>query len=429
MLNLYGNFLPFNSSSGRTITDACLIWFISRYSFRSSFSGWEKEACGSGDLFSVFALLNHIRKKEVEQAEEIIQSILDKKPEHVSALLLKVFIYKDKGLYEQASLIMKIIIKLVPNEPYVLVAKACISDPLSWPSDINALCTQALKLRPGYTLALLLRGATNFRLGNFDNALADLSQALEQEPEDDHIADLLSNVCFGKRDYSLALKYINQAMQQHADIPRLFIRGSIYAETGQLNEAMEDVSEVIRQFPLNADLAKDREIFRMYTWSLVIKGWIYFQSEKYEEARDALHQSLEKEPTSYAFTLLGWMAALEKEHRQAIECYTKALAIDPANYTALSRRGEGYQMIGDRGNAIVDFHASLQIQPSDLFALTRKFEVISWGWGDMAEKLEKLPSEIPSGYEFAANMENMRLQHSSNLMKTYHIKNFKTIWN
>lgn len=56
-------------------------------------------------------------------------------------------------------------------------------------------------------------------------------------------------------------------------------------------------------------------------------------------------------------------------NQKALECYTKAIDIDPANVELLMRRGNLLLLMNNQARALVDYNAVLDVQPSHTKAL------------------------------------------------------------
>lgn len=75
------------------------------------------------------------------------------------------------------------------------------------------------------------------------------------------------------------------------------------------------------------------------------------------------------EPTHYraespaeAFVAQGIGFLDEKKAREASECFTKAIALDPSNRTALARRADAYDQMGRRASASGDRRRAAAIE-------------------------------------------------------------------
>ena len=56
---------------------------------------------------------------------------------------------------------------------------------------------------------------------------------------------------------------------------------------------------------------------------------------------------------------------LSKKEKKAIDCYDKALKLDPNNVMALSNKGAALANSGDLFNAVKTFDKALEIDPYD----------------------------------------------------------------
>ena len=132
VLNIYGNFLSFDSISGRAITNACLLWFLGRFIYgpfisstessglnnaysqniqelvpgflhllqgnaKKSLDSFHTVASRTDDLPHLLAAWAHMQESDFERVEEKIQCILKKNSKSLLALLLQVRLYKKKN--------------------------------------------------------------------------------------------------------------------------------------------------------------------------------------------------------------------------------------------------------------------------------------------------------------------------------------------
>lgn len=100
--------------------------------------------------------------------------------------------------------------------------------------------------------------------------------------------------------------------------------------------------------------------------NLYEQGFNKIKAQNYQEAIDALNQSLQLNPAYAPAYLSRGVARLAlADYQGAIQDYTQAITIDPKLAEAYVGRGNAYQAIGARQRAINDFNQALGIDPAN----------------------------------------------------------------
>ena len=100
------------------------------------------------------------------------------------------------------------------------------------------------------------------------------------------------------------------------------------------------------------------------------KALEYFNSGQFSHAKNILGQILKKQPLSLdALEMLGVILAIEKNHEEAIDIFTKAINIVPSNSQLLYNRGNALIESLRYEEAIVDLEKSVAINNNNLEAL------------------------------------------------------------
>ena len=274
---------------------------------------------------------------------------------------------------------------------------------------------------PGDAEALNDRAMLFLSNGKFNEALRDISNALNVKPDHPPYLITLSDIYFGLnqpqktretllnvlskderntnamlklaelnlyyRDYEGVKSYAERALKTDPGLAQAyFILGFASKETG-------DTATAIRLFRLTADRDPDhlqaymqlgilmaassnplaeeyykrvltldpRSLEAMYNL-----GMYYQENEMYNEAMKAYHDIISIEPSfRMAYYNLGYIhMAYLGVYSEAVKYFSQAINADPAYIEALYNRGYAYELMGDVMNARKDYERALQIRPN-----------------------------------------------------------------
>ncbi|WP_435008185.1 protein kinase domain-containing protein [Tundrisphaera lichenicola] len=260
----------------------------------------------------------------------------------------------------------------------------------------------ALKLNPGpdelYGL-LVNRGALRIRSQRLDEAVSDLSQAVELRRE-----SIATHVLLGQA-YRLqgrpdeAIEEFSRGIALKPDLPSLYrSRAQARLDRGKgrdtpeaRDRAMEDLSEAIRLEPPDspeavadrarrarllhqagrhrealADAAEALRIDPAQAEALLVRVNAHYELKEYAEVIEACNDALARDRTSPdLYELRGLARANRMDHSGAIQDYTQALALDPSRHKPLLHRGWAYALSGAPKLALDDFDKAVRIAPDD----------------------------------------------------------------
>lgn len=159
---------------------------------------------------------------------------------------------------------------------------------------------------------------------------------------------------------------------------------------GMIDEAIELLNSTIDIDPKNAKVQfnlgtlyqqKDEKAIAMAHYKVTTKfdpnnsqaynnlGLLYFSKVNLIEAAKMWEKAIEIDNNIDAYNNLGWTYYINQEFEKAIEIYKKAKLVNP-NHSVLSMNlGTVYYRIGDQENAIKEFEAFLELEPSSDSAL------------------------------------------------------------
>jgi len=241
------------------------------------------------------------------------------------------------------------------------------------PSTGVVACTKLLDFsRDTVNLAAVYnnRGAAWIALGNFDNAISDLSEAINRDPGFS-VAYLNRGVAHSnKSEIDRAIKDASEAIRLNSNSVSAYdLRGNLLLLKQEPSRALLDFDRMIALEPSNA---------RGYT----NRGYALQSDSRYTEALVAFDKATQlapKDAASYAgravvFDSLG-------EFDKATREYTAAIERDARNSSYYSGRGEIRRERGELNRALEDSNKALEIAPNNKDALNNRALI----WRDKGE--------------------------------------------
>ncbi|MCQ4575523.1 MAG: tetratricopeptide repeat protein [Candidatus Brocadiales bacterium] len=279
--------------------------------------------------------------------------------------------------------------------------------------------TEAIRLMPDYASAYNNRGNAYVKLGRYERAIADCNRALEINPE---LAEAYFNRGFTYNNlgqHKRAIADLDRALEINPDYAAAYInRGFAYNNLGQHKRATADHE---RARELNPELvdAYDNEI-------KALKKLAGETKPKEVEAQGAA--TMDADTWFQRGTKLGESGNYE----EAIECFDKALEIDPngpirwlcwvaksAALTNLGRPLEGLHFADKSAKDLPILHVSFVVKGWALTELGRHQEAleyynksleieptaVAWsGKGLLLDRMGATPMEVLFSYEKALEM-------------------------
>lgn len=252
--------------------------------------------------------------------------------------------------------------------------------------------TQVIQLKPdseSQALSYKGRGTAYQFLGDYDRAIADLTQAIQFKPapSSDIVAEAYINrglVHNLQGHHDLEIADYTQAIQvgsNKTDISAYAFRGNIYSSQGDYDRAIADFTQLIQLNPDDAEAYNSRgsAYFQKGFNDLAINdyrrsvrlnsdnakaylglGSIYLQRGNYTRAIDNLTRAIQLSPKlELSFQDDPKLALLDSIRAKARKLYKPFLSLTHCY------RGIAYQQRGDNNNAINDFKEVLELTPED----------------------------------------------------------------
>lgn len=276
-------------------------------------------------------------------------------------------------------------------EPYFYraIAKIQLEDINGAHADLDIVIDR----NPFIPMAFYARGYTNKRKGNWDEAEADFTKALEFSPDNDIYIVNRIEVYTEKEDFDRAIFDINYLLRKTPESVELnFEKGRILLEMKDTVQAIETFDYLTTLDSLNSD-----------AWS--IKGLAYLIVDSLDIALECYDKAVQAKSNSIAtYINRGIINYRKKNYRTALSDYDMAVKIDSTNINALFNRALLSNEVGNYHLAIKDLTSIISIDQTSYEAIYQR-AVINAELGyvdesitDYTTVLNAYPRFIPAMY-------------------------------
>lgn len=152
-------------------------------------------------------------------------------------------------------------LKLAPDHPRVLCECANANSNLAHPDRALDLAKQAVAKAPCFASATSILGVTYLSIGDFDNALRYLSDAMECSPRDSQMSMWLYQMSWAhtqKNELETALEFANRSVERNPDgFLAWASKANIEGQLGRIDEGAKSLARCKALLPmLTLDIAK-----------------------------------------------------------------------------------------------------------------------------------------------------------------------------
>jgi tetratricopeptide (TPR) repeat protein len=225
--------------------------------------------------------------------------------------------------------------------------------------ELNAL----LGIVPNHEAGRLLRAEILEKLGHFDDAIADLSVALEQNPG--NLSVIKNRALLNQRrgNAAAAVADFSKAIELSPDDADLYYRRGIARhQAGQTDDARKDLDKAI---DLNTGFAD--------AWYVI--GNLEAGRGQTEAATAAYAKAVEIQPEhAAAWYNRGNLLFNQGKLQQAVDCWTIAITIQPDLFRAWNNRAAAYDRMDRDAEAVADYEKTLQLNP----VFVRAWDNLAW---------------------------------------------------
>jgi len=232
----------------------------------------------------------------------------------------------------------------------------------------------ALKIAPDRVEALVGRGNILRLMGDYEEAIKSLSDALKLDERDPEIPYRigLTNLDMGEADP--AIKQFGQVLlMDKDDVDAMLGLGDAYL----LKEEPENAEPPFRQATV---IAKRRtDAWRRLGTCLELQGknddaachvsigWIYTKKGKYDEAMKEFRQAVDmKRDDPTALFMVGYVYDLQGRWAEAIKTYSKVVKVDKEYARAYNNMGLDQDLLGKTSQALKAMKKAVQLDPENI---------------------------------------------------------------
>ncbi len=202
--------------------------------------------------------------------------------------------------------------------------------------------TAAVALWPEFHWTYYNRGVVSARLGDPDAAIEDLTKTLELEVQFVNAYLERSLAYETKKDYAAALKDLDLAEKHGAPLSRVLVsRARVCEQLGDAASASRDRATLTKLDPIDAAGWIDRGVAKA--------------AKDLTSALPDFDRALQLDPRStYAWMYKAYIFDNTKRYAECRDALTQVLAIEPGNATALGTRGVMHARLKAWPEALVD---------------------------------------------------------------------------
>jgi len=211
-----------------------------------------KTTLTDADLSLADEIFDLIDQAKWDEALAILNPLIKSDPENVTAYTLRARVYNNSRQPDLGLADADRGLELEPGDPNLMAQKGGSLFLLNRYDEALEILSAALEIDPNYAVALNNRGLVHYGSGNYDQAVADYTAALENNPVD-------ANIYLGNRgvahlelanDYDAAIEDLTGALESSPnDIAALFNRGNAYINKGEYQKAIDDYTAAIEINP------------------------------------------------------------------------------------------------------------------------------------------------------------------------------------
>lgn len=259
--------------------------------------------------------------------------------------------------------------------------------------------------------AALSEALTNLK--RYDEAIKSVDKLIALNPKSPLGYSLRARIRVLQNDLKGGVEDLDEAVKLNGrDLASLLMRGRLHAAMGNDELAKKDVDRALQ---LNPDLPQ----------GILIRSMLAAQANRFADAIADIKMLLQADPKNLEYRLqLAMYYVNDKRPRQAIEMLNSILEDDEKNADALRARGDALLSVGKHKEAIEDYEKAIAIEPEDTGILNNLAWVLSTSTDDSVRnakrsielgqkaceltKYEKphILSTLASGYAEAGDWEN-----------------------
>ena len=198
---------------------------------------------------------------------------------------------------------------------------------------------------------LLLRALTNGVKKNYDNAISDLSKAIDLQPDHALLYALRASVYEEKDDYDKAIADYSRASKlEPGNVDFLIARGGAYKFKGDASSALADYDRVINLAPQHAPAYSARAA-------------LYMKRGDHVKAEPDFNKAVALSPDENTYKERAEFYEERGNYDRAISDYTEIIKLNPNHSSNFLNRGHAFFQKGELDRAIQDYDKGIELNP------------------------------------------------------------------
>ncbi|MEO8391955.1 MAG: tetratricopeptide repeat protein [Chloroflexota bacterium] len=307
-----------------------------------------------GDAFYQRGYLHFFGRERDLALQDFSSAIQFGTTDVLMAYLFRAGIYEGQGTLESAINDYSELIRLAPQPAQYLGYRADLYNKLNQPEKALADYDEAIKLEPN-AFRYGQRGWSYHLLGKDDLAIQDLTQAILIDPTFAQAYENRGDIYQQQGQYDDSVADYSEAIKLKPNADRYNGRGWSYDLLGKYDLAMQDYTQAIQNNP-------------GYVKAYENRGHLYQQQGQYDDSVADYSEAIKLEPNADRYNGRGWSYYLLGKYDLAIPDFTQALALDTDNpsdeASFLSNRGDAYRRTEQYDKAIADYTQSISLRPT-----------------------------------------------------------------
>ena len=271
-----------------------------------------------------------------------------------------------------------------PQDAELLYERAKIYLELNRVNDAIADLSRATSINNKEYKYFMLLGDAYFANGDVEHSYSSLQRALELKPESAEAFLKLGEIAYYSRDYDRAMEHLSKVTAKDPNNrTALFMKGFIYKETGDTSNAILLLRKVCDLYPdyepafeelgvlysvhhnpmaveyLNAA----HQLEPTNTNALYALAMYYQEGNKIDQAEDIYKRILDiDDQHKLAWHNRGYIQLFTYgDYEEAVDYLTHAIQCDSTFAEAWVNRGCAYELMGNKKQALDDFHHALDL--------------------------------------------------------------------
>ncbi|MEM3396909.1 MAG: tetratricopeptide repeat protein [Thermoplasmata archaeon] len=287
-----------------------------------------------------------------EEAEKIVQELIEEEPENLEYLHLLAKLKLSTGDYSGAITILEKIIELSPESPDALsnLGDACFhthryDEALKWYNKALAVLESAEVREKAARTALLL--------SRYEEALKHIDMLVKTNPENPEYLVLQGKALVGLNRFIYALETYNRVLKiQPENLSAWYGRALALAKIGDVSEALASIEKAIS--------------FGRSMEALKLRAKLLSELGKFEDALNAYEELLVSEPDNQELLLEKGITLVRMgREEEAEQIFLKLVAAQPENATAHYYLGKIYATRGALEEAKSHLETAIESAPEN----------------------------------------------------------------